>query len=103
VLAINKEKNEAVGSCRAPSYFSIVKMLEQIGKTGIFERFGGHAQAGGLTIKLDNLDTFRQQIKEYEKKISSDDLEKVVYVDTMIESQDLLSEDIYQLDLLAPF
>ena len=103
VLSINKEKNEAVGSCRAPSYFSIVKMLEQIGKTGIFERFGWHAQAGGLTIKLDNLDTFRQEVKEYEKNISSTDLEKVVYVDTMIESQDLLSEDIYQLDLLAPF
>jgi single-stranded DNA-specific DHH superfamily exonuclease len=80
-----------------------VEMLEQIGKTGILERFGWHAQAWGLTIKLDNLDTFRQQVKEYEKNISSDDLEKVVYVDTMIESQDLLSEDIYQLDLLAPF
>jgi hypothetical protein len=40
VLSINQEKNEAVGSCRAPSYFSIVEMLEHIGNTGILERFG---------------------------------------------------------------
>jgi single-stranded-DNA-specific exonuclease len=78
-------------------------MLEHIGNTGILERFGWHAQAGGLTIKLDNLDIFRQQVQEYGQNISSTDLEKIVYVDTVIESQDLLSEDIYKLDLLAPF
>ena len=103
VLSVDKEKGEAVGSCRAPAYFSIVEMLEEIGKTWILERYWGHTQAGGLTIKLDNLDKFRQAVQEYEKKILPEYLEKVVFVDTEITADDLLSDEIYQLDLLAPF
>jgi len=90
VLSIQKEKNEAVGSCRSPMYFSIVDLLEKIWKEWILERYGWHRQAGWLTIKLDNLDKFKELVKKYSKDILPGDLEKIIYVDTEITSDDLL-------------
>jgi len=103
VLSIQKEKNEAVWSCRSPMYFSIIDLLEKIENEGILERYGGHRQAGWLTIKLDNLDRFRQLVKNYAKEILPEDLKKIIYVDTEITSLDLLSKDIHKIDLLGPF
>ena len=103
VLSIQKEKNEAVGSCRSPMYFSIVDLLEKIWKEWILERYGWHRQAGWLTLKLDNLDKFKELVKKYSKDILPGDLEKIIYVDTEIKSEDLLWDDIKKIDLLAPF
>ena len=103
VLSIDKKKWQAIGSCRAPAYFSIIKMLEEIWKEWILERYWGHTQAGWFTIKLDNLDKFKQAIKRYEKNILPENLEKILFVDTEITTNDLLSNDIYKLNLLAPF
>ena len=103
VLSIQKEKNQAVGSCRSPMYFSIVELLEKIWKEWILERYGWHDQAGWLTINLDNLDKFRQLVQKYWKEILPENLEKIVFVDTELTSQDLLSEDIKNLWYLSPF
>ncbi len=103
VLSINKSKNEAVGSCRAPNYFSIIKMLDNIWKKWIFERYGWHLQAWWLTIKLDKIEIFKKELENYWKNISQDKLEKIILVDTFIWKEDLISDDIKKLDLLAPF
>jgi single-stranded-DNA-specific exonuclease len=103
IMHIDKEKNIAVGSCRAPMYFSIVKMLNDIWKDGLLERFGGHAQAGWLTIKCDNIDKFIQAVYKYWKNILPQELEKIVFVDTEITEKDLLSDDINHIWKLAPF
>ena len=103
VMSINKEKNEAVGSCRSPAYFSIIEMLEDIWKKWIFKRYGWHKQAGWLTIDLKYLDDFRKELKNYESNILKEDLEKIVFIDTEILKKDLLSDDMNQIPLLAPF
>lgn len=103
IMHVDKEKWIAVGSCRAPMYFSIVKMLNDIWKDGLLERFGWHAQAGWLTVKLDNIDTFVQAVYKYWENILPEELEKLVFVDTEITEKDLLSEDINEVWKLAPF
>jgi len=103
VLSVQKDKNQAVGSCRSPLYFSIIELLNKIWEEGILERYWGHAQAGGLTINLDNLDKFKQLLKKYWEDILPDNLEKILFVDTELLKQDFLSEDIQNLDLLSPF
>ena len=103
VVSINKEKKEAIGSCRSPVYFSTIEMLENIWKKWILKRYGWHKQAGWFTIDLKYLDKFKQEIKTYEKNILQENIEKTYFIDTEILKKDLLSEDIYQIPLLAPF
>jgi single-stranded-DNA-specific exonuclease len=103
VLHIDKEKWQAVWSCRAPMYFSIVKMLEATWWDGLLDRFGWHTQAGWLTCKLDNLDKFKEAVYKYWENILPGDLEKLIFVDTEITEEDLLSDDINDIWKLSPF
>lgn len=103
VMHVDKEKNQAVWSCRAPAYFNIVKMLETVGGNWLLERFGGHAQAGWLTCKLDNVDKFRKDVYKYWRKILPADLEKISFVDTKLTEKDLLESNLNQILDFAPF
>jgi single-stranded-DNA-specific exonuclease len=78
-------------------------MLNDIWKGGLLERFGWHAQAGWLTVKLDNIDKFVEAVYKYWENILPEELEKLVFVDTEITEKDLLSEDINEVWKLAPF
>ena len=101
IMHIDKEKWLAVWSCRSPMYFSIVDLLNQVWE--YLERFGGHAQAGGLTIKLENLEKFKQAVYKIWENILPQDLEKIIFVDTEITEKDLLEDDINHIWKLAPF
>ncbi len=103
VMHIDKEKWQAVGSCRAPMYFSIVKMLEEVWWDGLLDRFGWHAQAGWLTCNLDNLDKFKEAVYKYGENILPWDLEKLIFVDTEVTEKDLMSDEINDIWKLAPF
>jgi len=103
-MHIDKKEKQAVWSCRAPLYFSIIKMLDTIWtKHKLLERYGWHAQAGWLTCKLDNLDKFKEAVYKYWEKILPNDLEKINFLDTKILEKDLLEDEIKKIFLLAPF
>jgi len=56
----------AVGSSRAPEGINIVKVLEKI--SPLMERWGGHAQAAGLSLQHKNLELFKSAfLREIEK------------------------------------
>lgn len=104
IMHIDKDKQEAVWSCRAPAYFSIIDMLEEVwGKHNLLERYGGHAQAGWLICKLDNIDKFKKHVYSYWESILPKDLEKIIFLDTKIQEKDLLEGDMEDLFLLSPF
>ena len=46
------------GSARSPNGFNIVDAFHQIGEE-LIENFGGHANAGGCTVKIANFDAFK--------------------------------------------
>lgn len=54
ILSINKEEWVAMGSLRWPDWFNIVAMLQTADQHLL--RYGGHAQAWGLTVALEQLD-----------------------------------------------
>lgn len=103
IMCIDKKKKQATWSCRAPIYFSIIDMLNDVwDKHKLLERYGGHAQAGWLTCKLDNIDKFKEYIYKYWENILPKDLEKISFVDTKILEKDLI-DWLESLFLLAPF
>lgn len=81
VMSIDEEKWIAVGSLRWPDYFHITKMLQSA--DDLLLRYGWHAQAGGLTVDVKNLDEMVERLQWYCKDtVQPQSLEKVIQVDT---------------------
>lgn len=56
----------AVGSSRSPEGINLVKVLKKI--SPLMERWGGHSQAAGLSVKVENLEEFKERfLQEVER------------------------------------
>ena len=70
----------------------------------LLDRFGGHAQAGGLTVKLENLEALRTKLQEYARsKVREEDLLRSIDVDTKLYAHELTMETVRHINSLAPF
>lgn len=102
VLGINKEEGTAMGSLRGPDYFNVVEMLKTA--DDLLLRYGGHAQAGGLSVSLDNLDEVLARFHAYcDHTLAGKILEKTDMIDTKVYPHELHQDTMKQLLLLAPF
>ncbi len=102
VLSIDQEKWVAVASLRWPDYFSVIDMLYDAAP--LLERYGGHKQAGGLTVKIENLDALCSKLASYaQENIADDMLTKFMDVDTKLYHHEIHKETLYSINDLAPF
>jgi single-stranded-DNA-specific exonuclease len=62
VVMLREEGEEATGSCRSLDGFPIVSALSQL--SHLLTRFGGHSQAAGVALPLENLGSFRAGLSE---------------------------------------
>ena len=71
VCLLSKVDNEYKGSCRSIEGINIHEVLTSM--SDILIRFGGHNQAGGLSVTKENLDEFAKRFNHYikEKSVSS--------------------------------
>ncbi|MDO5435365.1 MAG: single-stranded-DNA-specific exonuclease RecJ [Clostridia bacterium] len=60
ILSVNGDT--AVGSCRSIPGVNIYRMLSEC--ADLFERFGGHEQAAGLTIRTERIGELRERLNE---------------------------------------
>jgi single-stranded-DNA-specific exonuclease len=63
VLAPSPEANLAVGSGRSVPGFDLAQALEQFRR--FFKRFGGHAQAVGLTLPIGQIEAFAKEFTAF--------------------------------------
>ncbi|MGB7134195.1 MAG: DHH family phosphoesterase [Acidobacteriaceae bacterium] len=63
VLAPAPEPGLMVGSGRSVSGFNLAETLEQF--RGFFKRFGGHAQAVGLTMPIGQIEAFAKEVTTF--------------------------------------
>ncbi len=61
-VVIEVGETESHGSCRSIPEFHITEALDQV--ADLLERYGGHAQAAGLTIRNEKLPAFRERMTE---------------------------------------
>ena len=102
IIAIDHKKWIASGSLRWPGYFSVIDMLKYA--DDLLIRYGGHEQAGGLTVSLDSLDALKVRLHEYcLKHISDEDLIKDIQVDTRLYDHELHDDIVQDLDILWPY
>uniref|UniRef100_A0A7C4U7Z3 Single-stranded-DNA-specific exonuclease RecJ n=1 Tax=candidate division WOR-3 bacterium TaxID=2052148 RepID=A0A7C4U7Z3_UNCW3 len=70
----------------------------------IFEEYGGHSDAAGMTLKAEKLEDFRERFNESVKKQMNEDmLEGVISIDLEIELEDINEELMSELKKLEPF
>jgi single-stranded-DNA-specific exonuclease len=70
VLAPSPESGLVVGSGRSVAGFDLAEALEQF--RGFFKRFGGHAQAIGLTMPIGQIEAFRKEFTSFVEGLKLD-------------------------------
>ncbi len=89
-------------SARSPENFNITQFLSNFEQ--YLEKYGGHAQAAGLTVKSDSLDLFLQAIRSSASKLDTEIFEKNLYIDAVAQSLSELNLDNAEKILsLEPF
>ena len=70
----------------------------------LFEKFGGHSHAAGITIKPDRIDQFRDRLNAHAaSRLSDDDLEHSVTIDMELKPEEITFQLTRELELLEPY
>ncbi|MBY0376053.1 MAG: DHH family phosphoesterase, partial [Bryobacteraceae bacterium] len=102
VLGLDPESGLAQGSGRSVPLFHLLESLESMPE--LFTKFGGHKQAAGLTMPIENVEEFRRRFSAYAAaRLSPEDFRPQVALDTELMLEDLGERLFAQLEQLAPF
>lgn len=94
--------NEAVGAARASDNFSIINALENA--KHLLEKYGGHSQAAGFTIKHSNIAEFKKITLEYAGRCLPDaEPKNIISIDGELKISDINFDFFKQIESLAPF
>lgn len=101
-ILIGKDKEVGKGSGRSMSGFNLYEAMNKCSE--LFEKFGGHEMAAGLTIKASNIEAFRKKINEIaEEMLQGKELVPEILVDYKLEPADINLQTAKQLKELEPF
>lgn len=102
VLSADAATGLAQGSGRSIPAFHLLEALESM--ADLFEKFGGHRQAAGVTLPADLVPEFRERFNAYAAAhLAPDDLTQVIDVDSSIDFHEVNEQAVYEVLSLAPF
>ncbi|HBR02441.1 MAG TPA: single-stranded-DNA-specific exonuclease RecJ [Ruminiclostridium sp.] len=101
-FVISSDGGKAVGSGRSIAGFNLFHAMES--QSDILMKYGGHEQAGGLTILTENLEVFRERINVYAESHISDEM-LVPTVSSQLEAAegDICLDTVKIIQRLEPF
>ncbi len=101
VCLLSLVDDEFKGSCRSIPGVNIFEALTSV--SDLLIRYGGHNQAGGLSIERKNLKEFRTRINDYVlKNTNEDELITRKYYDMDIANINLTPEFVKDLEIFEP-
>lgn len=99
-IVLERGPEESHGSCRSIPEFHITHALDQV--ADLLERYGGHAQAAGLTIRNKNIPAFIERMSAIAaEQLRHEDLFPTLAIDAEIALSDIdwaLQETLGQLE-----
>jgi len=101
-ILISLEDGIGKGSGRSIEGFNLFEALSHC--ASLLDKFGGHEQAAGLSVKEENLERLKILINEYADTVLDDlDLIPKIKIDIEVTKEDVSKDSVKELDLLAPF
>ncbi len=101
-VVATENNGEIRGSARSISGFNITSALEKCSKH--LERFGGHEQAAGFTVKENSWEEFKKCLKQIaEEKITKEMLVSLLNIDLHLSTNDISFKFLDILKQLEPF
>ena len=100
-IVLSNEDGIAVGSARSVGEFSLYDAISSC--SHLLTRFGGHAQAAGVSLKMENVDEFRRAINQYAAERYDDMPFDVLNIDCRLRPTAFTPAMVHSLDALAPF
>lgn len=99
VLTQSSDVNIAKGSARSIDNYNIFDELFK--SRHLFERFGGHSMAAGLSLKSENINLLRKELNE-NCTLSEEDMIPVLNIDMELNFKNINLELADELDLMRP-
>lgn len=99
-IVLTKGEEYVKGSARSIPVYDIFQGLSQVKK--YFERFGGHAMAAGLSLKEENLDSFKKELNE-NATLTEEDFQEIIALDEKLELDQITYELYREISTLKPF
>ena len=101
-IVISLKEGIGKGSARSISGYHLLKGLESCEE--LFEQFGGHQAAAGMTIKQENIEELQKRLNAHAtENLSEEDLIPEIKIDALVSSKTLDLALIDELKRLAPF
>ena len=101
-LVVGVEDGQAQGSGRSIAAFHLLNGLTAVGD--LFDRFGGHAQAGGFALPAARLGELEDRLEVYARaQLSPEDLEATLRVDAELKLEEIDWELYEAVRKLEPF
>lgn len=96
------EDDIAKGSARSIPGFNLFESMNKC--KDLFIKFGGHDQAAGLSINVDNLESFAKEMNIIAEAILTEEdfIPKIIY-DDMLKTEDIDGQLIEELEQMEPF
>jgi single-stranded-DNA-specific exonuclease len=96
------EGDVAHGSGRSIEPYHLLNGLTSC--ADLFEKFGGHSHAAGITIKPERIPEFRRRLNDHAAGcLTAEDLEPCIVIDSELPTEAVSFELIRELQLLEPF
>ncbi len=102
VVVLRQYDEHSTGSLRSVPGLNIIEVVEQCGD--LLEKFGGHAQAAGLTVKNVHLPAFRERFDALVRELLPEQVtEPEQHIDIRIEPEHLTMDLLSDILSFAPF
>ncbi len=96
------KKGIAKGSCRSIAEFNMFDALNT--NSDLLHQFGGHSQAAGLSLPIDNIPKLKEKLETLiAQQLSPFDLKQKIVLDAHIKLQDVNNKFFDDLNHLQPF
>lgn len=101
-VVLTRDGEFATGSARSVMGFDVYSAIKSC--RDILVNFGGHTYAAGLTLKWDDIPTFRKRFQQYvEEHIMPEQTEANVNIDAVIDFKDISKRLHNDLKRFSPF
>lgn len=102
VLSSDKETGVAHGSARSIEPYHLLDGLTSC--SDLFEKFGGHSHAAGITIKPDRIAELRRRLNLHAaSRLSDEDLQPCVHIEAALPTEEITFDIVAEMQLLEPF